>query len=296
MTTRTARSPRGRRPSGPSHASSGGRKRRGPLWGALAALAVLGAAGFAAVDGSSSGTVGAHTGSGGGSTERARSGRVGSTAPTHGSRSPSPAPATSSAAPRAGRSPTPETPATGPGTFVTAAGESARVGSGKLLRYRVEVENGIDLPAADVARQVEHILADRRGWTANGYSAFQRVSSGPSDFSVKVATPATVDKICGEHGLDTRGRVNCNVENQVMVNLRRWLLATPVYARHVTDYRALIINHEVGHFLGHGHVTCPAPGRPAPVMMQQIYGMHGCLPNVWPYDEKGRYVTGPAVS
>ncbi|MEU6192576.1 DUF3152 domain-containing protein [Streptomyces sp. NPDC047061] len=260
----------------------------------MAALAVLGAAGFAALDGSPSGTGAAHAGTRGGPTERARSGLLGAAGTAHGTRSPSPGPATTSASPRI--SPTPEIPAKGPGTFVTATGGSTRVGSGTLLRYRVDVENGIDLSAADVARQVERILADRRGWTADGRSAFERVSSGPTDFVVRVATPGTVDRICGQYGLDTGGEVNCNVADQVMVNLRRWLLATPVYARRVKDYRALIINHEVGHFLGHGHVGCPGAGRPAPVMMQQIKGMHGCLPNVWPYDEKGRYLTGPAVS
>lgn len=263
---------------------------------AVAALAVLGAAGFAAVDGGSSGTGATHAGDKGQATERARSGRVGAAGPAHGSRSPSPGPATTSASPSPRTSPTPEIPATGPGTFVTAAGGSTRVGSGTLLRYRVDVENGIDLSTADVARQVERILADPRGWTADGRSAFQRVSSGPTDFVVRVATPGTVDRICGEYGLDTGGEVNCDVAQQVMVNLKRWLLATPVYAHRVKDYRALIINHEVGHFLGHGHVGCPGPGQPAPVMMQQIKGMHGCLPNVWPYDEKGRYLTGPAVS
>ncbi|MER5791127.1 DUF3152 domain-containing protein [Streptomyces sp. NPDC001980] len=262
----------------------------------MAALAVLGAAGFAAVGGGSSGTGATHAGDKGRSTERARSGRVGATGPAHGSRSPSPGPAATSASPSRSTSPTPEIPATGPGTFVTAPGGSTRVGSGTLLRYRVDVENGIDLATADVARQVERILADPRGWTADGRSAFQRVSSGPTDFVVRVATPGTVDKICGEYGLDTGGEVNCDVAAQVMVNLKRWLLATPVYAHRVKDYRALIINHEVGHFLGHGHVGCPGPGQPAPVMMQQIKGMHGCLPNVWPYDAKGRYLTGPAVS
>ncbi|MFF5141735.1 DUF3152 domain-containing protein [Streptomyces sp. NPDC013157] len=296
MTTRTAHPSRGRRRSGPSHAVHRGRQGRGPVLVAVAALAVLGAAGFAAVDGGSSGTGATHAGDKGQATERARSGRVGAAGPAHGSRSPSPGPATTSASPSPRTSPTPEIPATGPGTFVTAAGGSTRVGSGTLLRYRVDVENGIDLSTADVARQVERILADPRGWTAGGRSAFQRVSSGPTDFVVRVATPGTVDRICGEYGLDTGGEVNCDVAQQVMVNLKRWLLATPVYAHRVKDYRALIINHEVGHFLGHGHVGCPGPGQPAPVMMQQIKGMHGCLPNVWPYDEKGRYLTGPAVS
>jgi hypothetical protein len=169
------------------------------------------------------------------------------------------------------------------------------VGKGKVLLYRVEVENGIALSASDIAKEVESILGDPRGWTADGHSAFQRVSSGTTDFVVKVATPGTVDAVCAQYGLDTGGELNCSVSHNVMVNLTRWEQATPVYAKDVTGYRALIINHEVGHFLGHGHVTCPGRGRPAPAMMQQIKGMHGCVPNVWPYDAQGRLITGPAA-
>lgn len=186
-------------------------------------------------------------------------------------------------------------PATGPGTFTTASGGSAKVGKGAALRYRVDVEEGISLSTADVAKEVERILADPRGWTADGQSGFQRVSGGATDFVVRVATAGTVDAICGQYGLNTRGEVNCNVGKNVMVNLKRWELATPVYAKDVAGYRALIINHEVGHFLGHGHVGCPGKGKPAPAMMQQIKGMNGCAPNVWPYDEEGRLITGPAV-
>ncbi|PIM73175.1 hypothetical protein CTU88_05080 [Streptomyces sp. JV178] len=186
-------------------------------------------------------------------------------------------------------------PETGPGTFTRAPGSGPKVGDGKVLRYRVEVEKGLSLSAADVAEEVERILGDPRGWTADGDSAFQRVSGGATDFVVKVATPGTVDDICGAYGLNTRGEVNCNVDDNVMVNLKRWELATPVYADDVTAYRALIINHEVGHFLGEGHVGCPGRGKPAPAMMQQIKGMKGCVPNVWPYDAKGRLITGPAV-
>jgi hypothetical protein len=220
-----------------------------------------------------------------------------STRPAQAGHSTQPPSRPAEASPRPSEAPAePDIPATGPGTFTVAPGESARAGTGTALRYQVEVEDGLDLSARDVARQVERVLADARGWTADGRSAFQRVSGGVTDFVVRVATPGTVDQICGQYGLDTGGEVNCNVAKNVMVNLKRWLLATPVYADNIADYRALIINHEVGHFLGHGHVGCPGTGQPAPVMMQQIKGMHGCLPNVWPYDEHGQYVTGPAVT
>ncbi|MFI5797704.1 DUF3152 domain-containing protein [Streptomyces sp. NPDC051677] len=309
--------PSRRRRSGPAH--SAGRGRRRPLWGGLAALVLLGAAGFAAVGWTSAGAGG--TSAEGRSTASAGPGASGTSggaansgpaAPRTGTPSSS-ASSRTSASPSAGSSAGSSTgssagsggksagtsqtdiPASGPGTFTTAAGSSAKVGKGTALRYRVDIENGIDLSAADVARQVEQILADRRGWTADGHSAFRRVSVGAVDFVVRVATPGTVDKICGQYGLETGGEVNCNVDDNVMVNLKRWLLATPVYAKDVTAYRALIINHEVGHFLHHNHVGCPGPGRPAPAMMQQIKGMNGCVPNVWPYDGQGRFITGPSV-
>ncbi|WP_086786697.1 DUF3152 domain-containing protein [Streptomyces caniscabiei] len=186
-------------------------------------------------------------------------------------------------------------PRTGPGTFTTASGGSPKVGKGTPLRYRVDVEKGLSLSAAEVADEVEAVLADPRGWTTDGRSAFQRVSDGPTDFVVKLATPGTVDEFCSRVGLNTGGEYNCQANDNVMVNLERWELATPVYAEDVEAYRALIINHEVGHFLGQGHVTCPGEGKPAPAMMQQIKGMKGCVPNVWPYDSDGRFLTGPSV-
>ncbi|MDX3580424.1 DUF3152 domain-containing protein [Streptomyces europaeiscabiei] len=224
---------------------------------------------------------------------------AGTGAPDSPSSSPS-SPSSSASAPGKSGSSSPSgspvtIPRTGPGTFITASGGSGKVGKGTPLRYRVDVEKGLSLSTADVAEEVEDILADPRGWTADGDSAFQRVSGGRTDFVVKVATPGTVDDVCGRFGLNTRGEFNCNVGDDVMVNLERWERATPVYAKDVKAYRALIINHEVGHFLGHGHVTCPGEGKPAPAMMQQIKGMKGCVPNVWPYDSEGRLVTGPSV-
>ncbi|MFF2846536.1 DUF3152 domain-containing protein [Streptomyces sp. NPDC058001] len=186
-------------------------------------------------------------------------------------------------------------PASGPGTFTTAGGQGRTHGGGRILTYQVSVEDGLDMSAAATAKEVEDILGNPRGWTADDAWGFRRVAGGTPDFQVRVATPGTVDKICGEYHLDTGGEVNCNVGNQVMVNLKRWLLATPAYADDVPSYRALIINHEVGHFLGHGHETCPRTGAPAPVMMQQIKGLRGCVTNVWPFTSGGQAITGPRV-
>ena len=44
----------------------------------------------------------------------------------------------------------------------------------------------------------------------------------------------------------------------------------------------MVVNHETGHWLGHGHRVLPATARPAPVMQQQSKGLDGCRPNPWP--------------
>jgi hypothetical protein len=159
----------------------------------------------------------------------------------------------------------------------------------------VQVEQGIGISADSAADEIEGILADPRSWTADGHDGFQLVASGAYDFEVKIAGPATVDRICGAAGLHTHGEVNCDVGDQVIVNLKRWEEGSPQFPGPLHEYRALIINHEVGHRIGHGHEGCPGPGLPAPAMMQQIDGLHGCLPNAWPYDSHGRYLSGPAV-
>ncbi|MGV9280781.1 DUF3152 domain-containing protein [Streptomyces sp. NPDC003730] len=205
---------------------------------------------------------------------------------------------TASSSPSASDSPgTIAVPATGPGTFVTARADGSTVGTGsRVRRYKVLVEEGLDVRPSAAAAEISDVLADRRGWTRDGTNSFRLVSGGSYDFVVKIATPGTVDRICGAAGLLTRGEVNCSVGTDVVVNLKRWVRGSPEFDGPIHEYRALIVNHEVGHRIGHGHETCPGAGRPAPAMMQQIKGLKGCVANAWPYAEDGGYLGGPSVA
>jgi hypothetical protein len=184
-------------------------------------------------------------------------------------------------------------PASGTGRFVTAPGGSAPVGAGRIYRYQVVVEEGAGVPPEQFAAAVERTLAEPRGWTASRKWGFQRVSSGASDVTVHLATPATTDRLCDAAGVETRGEVSCRGGRNVVINLRRWLTAVPHYADALDDYRHMVVNHEMGHFLGHGHVKCGRAGTPAPVMQRQTFGLEGCTRNPWPFPDQRNYVTGP---
>jgi hypothetical protein len=186
----------------------------------------------------------------------------------------------------------------GAGTYAYASGGTNVVGHGRLFRYRVAVENGIGVTPGTFAAQVDAILDNtQRGWSAGGQFSFQRVSSGHVAFTVFLVSPQTAITKCWNlihlH-VNEYGGVNCsNNGDTVVMNMNRWINLTSYYAGQPDLYHALAINHEVGHSLGHGHVSCPGSGRPAPVMMQQIKGLYGCVTNGWPYSPSGTYLTGP---
>ncbi|GAA2614870.1 MULTISPECIES: DUF3152 domain-containing protein [Streptomyces] len=222
----------------------------------------------------------------------------GNAVPQGGQQTPSPQPSSPPAASPPG-SPTPSpaapTPAR-PGTFKTSAAAGKAQGKGPARRWRIEVEEGSGVDPESAARSVEAILGDPRGWTKDPKYGFQLVAAGqPVDFTIKIATPKTTDLLCDVVTPELIGETNCSTGHTVVVNLKRWQEGSPQFNGSPEEYRALIINHEVGHELGRGHESCPAPGKPAPAMMQQIKGLLGCKSNAWPYDSDGTYLSGPPV-
>jgi hypothetical protein len=149
-----------------------------------------------------------------------------------------------------------------------------------VLRYRVRVEAGLTLPRAAAVAEIEAILADPRGWSASGRVAFERVTSGRVRFRILLARPATVDRLC--HPLRTAGSLSCATGRLAVLNVRRWRAGAPAFRGDLALYRRYLVNHEVGHLLGHGHRSCHRASAPAPVMMQQTKGVGACRPNGLP--------------
>ncbi|MGW4942876.1 DUF3152 domain-containing protein [Actinoplanes sp. NPDC004185] len=180
--------------------------------------------------------------------------------------------------------------------FVFAGGHGPVLGSsGTLRRFRVAVEKRLASgDGGNFAEEIDRILGDPRSWIAGRQFRFQRVP-GPAaaEFTVYLASAATSEKMCAEGGLRTEGFTSCRLPGQVVINNDRWQAAVPGYGAPLAAYRAYAINHEVGHQLGHGHEVCPGEGKLAPVMMQQTYGLKGCVPHPWPYVEGERYAGNP---
>ncbi|MFG2637399.1 DUF3152 domain-containing protein [Streptomyces sp. NPDC048362] len=178
----------------------------------------------------------------------------------------------------------------GSGKFETVPGFAKAPGTGQKYRYRVDVERGLALDGELFAEAVQKTLNDDRSWGHGGVRTFERVSSGKPDFVITLASPGTTAEWCAKSGLDTtEDNVSCDsaATERVMINAYRWAQGSKTYGDKMVAYRQMLINHEVGHRLGHNHVTCQKDGELAPVMQQQTKfldhdGIH-CLPNPWPY-------------
>ncbi|MGW1493741.1 DUF3152 domain-containing protein [Streptomyces sp. NPDC002402] len=177
------------------------------------------------------------------------------------------------------------------GKFEAVPGFDKAPGKGRKIRYRVDVEQGLGLDGALFAKAVQETLNDDRSWAHGGAMTFERISSGDPEFVITLASPGTTHEWCDKSGLDTaEGNVSCDSAQteRVMINAYRWAQGSETYGpQAMLTYRQMLINHEVGHRLGHDHVNCRTPGALAPVMQQQTKSLDidgiKCRPNPWVY-------------
>jgi hypothetical protein len=178
----------------------------------------------------------------------------------------------------------------GTGAMIPVAVPATALGTppatGRTVRWTLETEGGLGIDTATLATTVATVLADPRGWQTKDGVRFVNVSpaqaaqGAPVDLRITLASPDTTDKLCAP--LQTRGQVSCHNGGRVVFNARRWVLGAEAYGTDLAGYRTYLVNHEVGHGLGHGHAYCGGPGKVAPVMMQQTYGLKGCTAWPWP--------------
>jgi hypothetical protein len=179
----------------------------------------------------------------------------------------------------------------GSGKFDAVPGIAEAPGAGQKFTYRVDVEQGLGLDAALFAEAVQKTLNDQRSWAHNGARTFERIYSGKPDFVITLASPGTTADWCAKSGLDTtEDNVSCDsaATERVMINAYRWAQGSETYGdSKIHAYRQMLINHEIGHRLGYGHVTCDKDGDLAPVMQQQTKFLDHdgirCRANAWPY-------------
>jgi hypothetical protein len=168
---------------------------------------------------------------------------------------------------------------------------------------------------------VEAVLSDPRSWAGHRWNgqlvALQRVGSGyhgEIDFHLTLTSAKTVRDICGyEYELETSCYLHEGAAwarkpdrtlraDRVIVNELRWTHGATAYIGDLDAYRTYLINHEVGHALGHQHAHACLPDGLAPAMMEQSIGLisataHGrkhkmCKPNPWPYPRGVKHAPG----
>lgn len=168
------------------------------------------------------------------------------------------------------------------GTFIAATvNAEPAIAAEKVNDYTVRVEEGINVDPDATARFIQATLDDERGWAAFGRNAFRLVAASETPaFTITIAAPATVDALCGPDA-KTDGLWSCFADGAIVVNSDRWHFMTPTFSD-LDQYRAWLINHQVGRFLGQGTAYCGGEGQPSPVMAEQERILDRCVANAWP--------------
>lgn len=132
-------------------------------------------------------------------------------------------------------------------------------------------------------------LNNPKGWARAGVTFTQEPDSQSNTCDMTIVLAPASQMTSYSEGCSEE--YSCRVGNNVIINTDRWNGGTQSWlgaGGTLPRYRDMVINHEVGHRLGHidNETQCAGPGNPAPLMQQQSMGMKGCTTNEWPLDSE----------
>lgn len=153
-----------------------------------------------------------------------------------------------------------------------------------VVTYNVASRGTVSADLNEFAAQFNETLNSPNGWSRLGVR-FEQVASG-GRFTAWLSEASQMTSFSAS-GCDAT--VSCRVGNNVVINETRWQGGSDAWnaaGGSLRDYRHMVVSHETGHWLGHGHRSCSGAGNPAPVMQQQTIDMQGCTPNPWPLSQE----------
>ena len=161
-----------------------------------------------------------------------------------------------------------------------------------------KIDGDVDYSLNTFLKKVKTILHSKKGWQLKNYkfffispSIFKRIPNNKKDTIKVILRLSTNETIVRECGFKEEERLSCYnptiTPANVCINFDRWMTGSHHSKLKLSDYRIYVINHEIGHALGRGHVkVCTCKTCPVPVMMQQTKSIGECKPNVWPLKDE----------
>lgn len=154
------------------------------------------------------------------------------------------------------------------------------------MRYCVATNGNVG-SAEGFANTVFRVLDNPQGWPRAGVVFEETTDRNACEFTITLAESTKLPEYSQGCSVD----YSCRVGENVIINKKRWDEAVEHWFMHgetLSQYRTMVLNHEVGHVLGHidNETVCEGEGKKAPLMQEQSMDLRGCTPNAWPLDNE----------
>lgn len=158
-------------------------------------------------------------------------------------------------------------------TRKTAVPQLTSMISWPLISYGYCVKSDRQQDTEALRDKVTATVGQTGGWSLGGRLKFTSVEAG-CNFTVELVSAQRMKDI--EPGC--AGRTTCQTGNELLINGESWQVVPDSWKSGLEAYRAEMINHEIGHWLGFDHASCSRQTA-APVLSAPALMVSGCSPN-----------------